>query len=129
MWQLTQREASLPGAWWWCSTTSTGTYGADLTKFCATGGVLSKGTVLGAPQGTVEELRAIVEEAHARGLKVASHAHGTIGGRSNRMDPWMGMMIGHESLNRELRRVRRDDDVADRPAVVGECGPAAAIAR
>lgn len=53
--------------------------GVDLIKTCSTGGVLSKGTTLGAAQGTVEELRAIVEEAHLRGLKVASHAHGTIG--------------------------------------------------
>ncbi len=54
-------------------------YGVDLIKTCSTGGVFSKGTVLGAPQGTVEELKAIADEAHARGLKVASHAHGTIG--------------------------------------------------
>jgi imidazolonepropionase-like amidohydrolase len=54
-------------------------YGADVIKTCSTGGVLSKGTALGAAQGTLEELTAIVEEAHARGLKVASHAHGTVG--------------------------------------------------
>lgn len=54
-------------------------YGVDLIKTCSTGGVFSKGTTLGAQQGTVEELTAIVEEAHARGLKVASHAHGTQG--------------------------------------------------
>ncbi|WP_411818120.1 amidohydrolase family protein [Hyphococcus sp. DH-69] len=54
-------------------------YGVDLIKTCSTGGVFSKGTLLGAPQGTVEELTAIVDEAHSRGLKVASHAHGTIG--------------------------------------------------
>ena len=54
-------------------------YGVDLIKTCSTGGVFSKGTTLGAPQGTVEELTALVEESHARGLKVASHAHGTVG--------------------------------------------------
>lgn len=54
-------------------------YGVDLIKTCSTGGVFSRGTLLGAPQGTVEELTAIVDEAHMRGLKVASHAHGTIG--------------------------------------------------
>ncbi|MEQ9315616.1 MAG: amidohydrolase family protein, partial [Henriciella sp.] len=54
-------------------------YGVDLIKTCSTGGVFSKGTTLGAQQGTIEELTAIVEEAHARGLKVASHAHGTQG--------------------------------------------------
>ncbi|MEM1435071.1 MAG: amidohydrolase family protein [Pseudomonadota bacterium] len=54
-------------------------FGADLIKTCSTGGVLSKGTEVGAPQGTIEELTALVEEAHSHGMKVASHAHGTTG--------------------------------------------------
>jgi imidazolonepropionase-like amidohydrolase len=54
-------------------------YGADLIKTCSTGGVLSKGTKVGAPQYTLEELTALVDEAHSRGLKVASHAHGAEG--------------------------------------------------
>lgn len=54
-------------------------YGADLIKTCSTGGVFSKGTIPGAEQNTVEELSAIVAEAHQRGLKVASHAHGNAG--------------------------------------------------
>ncbi|MGO8970692.1 MAG: amidohydrolase family protein [Myxococcaceae bacterium] len=52
-------------------------YGADLIKVCASGGVLSKGDQPGAPQYSLEELRAIVEEAHRAGRKVAAHAHGT----------------------------------------------------
>ena len=54
-------------------------YGADLIKTCSTGGVLSKGTKVGTPQYTVEELTALIDEAHTRGLKVASHAHGAEG--------------------------------------------------
>lgn len=54
-------------------------YGADLIKFCATGGVLSKGTKVGIQQYTFEEMKALVEEAHMRGLTVASHAHGQEG--------------------------------------------------
>ena len=54
-------------------------YGADLIKTCSTGGVFSKGTVPGAEQNTIEEMQAIVAEAHQRGLKVASHAHGNAG--------------------------------------------------
>lgn len=54
-------------------------YGVDLIKTCSTGGVFSKGTTLGSTQGTLEELTAIAEEAHARGLKVAAHAHGNAG--------------------------------------------------
>jgi imidazolonepropionase-like amidohydrolase len=52
-------------------------YGADLIKICASGGVLSKGDQPGAPQYTLEEMEAIVEEAHKLGRKVAAHAHGT----------------------------------------------------
>jgi len=54
-------------------------YGADLIKFCATGGVLSKGTAVGATQYTLEEMQSLVSEAHMHGRKVAAHAHGTIG--------------------------------------------------
>lgn len=54
-------------------------YGADLIKFCGTGGVLSKGTQVGARQYTFEEMQALVDEAHTRGLKVAVHAHGADG--------------------------------------------------
>jgi len=54
-------------------------YSVDFIKTCSTGGVFSKGTAVGAAQSTVEELKAIVDEAHMRGLKVASHAHGTVG--------------------------------------------------
>lgn len=54
-------------------------YGADLTKFCATGGVFSKGTQVGATQYTLEEMEAIVDESHTHGRKVAAHAHGNEG--------------------------------------------------
>ena len=54
-------------------------YGADLIKFCATGGVLSKGDSVGAQQFTLEEMQALVDEAHRLGRKVAAHAHGTEG--------------------------------------------------
>lgn len=57
-------------------------YGVDLVKTCSTGGVLSRGTEVGAPQYTLEELRALVEEAHSHGRKVASHAHGASGIRN-----------------------------------------------
>jgi imidazolonepropionase-like amidohydrolase len=52
-------------------------YGADLIKICASGGVLSKGDAAGAEQYTFEEMRAIADEAHKLGRKVAAHAHGT----------------------------------------------------
>lgn len=54
-------------------------YGADLIKICATGGVLSKGDAAGAQQYTLEEMQAIVGEAHKLGRRVAAHAHGASG--------------------------------------------------
>ncbi len=54
-------------------------YGADLTKFCSTGGVLSKGTSVGMQQYTLEEMATIVAESHQRDRRVAAHAHGTEG--------------------------------------------------
>jgi imidazolonepropionase-like amidohydrolase len=54
-------------------------YGADLIKICATGGVLSHGDNPQASQFTLEEMKAIVADAHRLGRKVAAHAHGAQG--------------------------------------------------
>src|SRR5215469_8855868 len=54
-------------------------YGADLIKICATGGVLSKGDDPQAAQYTLEEMKAIVADAHRLGRKVAAHSHGAQG--------------------------------------------------
>jgi imidazolonepropionase-like amidohydrolase len=52
-------------------------YGADVIKICASGGVLSKGDLPGTAQYTPDEMKALIEEAHRLGRKVAAHAHGT----------------------------------------------------
>src|SRR5215471_5276631 len=44
-------------------------YGADVIKVCATGGVLSKGDDPRASQYTLEEMKAIVTDAHRLGRK------------------------------------------------------------
>ena len=54
-------------------------YGADLIKVCATGGVLSLGDNPQHSQFTLEEMKAIVADAHRLGRKVAAHAHGAEG--------------------------------------------------
>jgi imidazolonepropionase-like amidohydrolase len=54
-------------------------YGAQVIKVCMTGGVLSKGDSVGAQQVSLEEIKAVVDEAHRLGLRVAVHAHGTEG--------------------------------------------------
>lgn len=51
--------------------------GADNVKLIASGGILSPGSEIGAPQFTVEEMAAAVEEAHAAGKTACAHAHGT----------------------------------------------------
>jgi imidazolonepropionase-like amidohydrolase len=54
-------------------------YGSDLIKICATGGVLSMGDNPQHSQYTLEEMKAIVADAHRLGRKVAAHAHGAEG--------------------------------------------------
>jgi imidazolonepropionase-like amidohydrolase len=54
-------------------------HGADVIKLIATAGVLSEEESVGAPQYSLEEMRAAVEEAAMWGRKVAAHAHGTEG--------------------------------------------------
>ncbi|HZP27637.1 MAG TPA: amidohydrolase family protein [Acidimicrobiia bacterium] len=57
-------------------------YGAKVIKISASGGVMSHSGVAGAQQYSDEELAAIADEAHRRGIKVAAHAHGDDGIRA-----------------------------------------------
>jgi imidazolonepropionase-like amidohydrolase len=54
-------------------------YGAEVIKFCGTGGVLSKTDTVGGQQYSLTEMKALVDEAHMLGLRVAVHAHGASG--------------------------------------------------
>ena len=53
--------------------------GARCIKVFATGGVITQGTLPGAPQMSHDELEAVVRAARAYGLGVAAHAHGAEG--------------------------------------------------
>jgi imidazolonepropionase-like amidohydrolase len=57
-------------------------YGAQVIKICATGGVFSLGDTVGGQQLSLEEMKAIADEAHMLGLRVAAHAHGDEGIRT-----------------------------------------------
>ena len=50
-----------------------------MIKVCATGGVFSRNTEPGQQQLSEAELRAIADEAHQWGVRVAAHAHGADG--------------------------------------------------
>jgi len=54
-------------------------FGAEVIKVCATGGVFSRNTEPGQQQMSEAELRAVADEAHQWGLRVAAHAHGADG--------------------------------------------------
>jgi imidazolonepropionase-like amidohydrolase len=54
-------------------------FGAEVIKVCATGGVFSRNTEPGQLQVSEPELRAIADEAHQWGVRVAAHAHGADG--------------------------------------------------
>ncbi|WP_197435060.1 amidohydrolase family protein [Nitratireductor arenosus] len=51
--------------------------GADNVKLVASGGILTPGSEIGAPQLGIAEMAAAVEEAHAAGKTSCAHAHGT----------------------------------------------------
>jgi protease-4 len=70
-----------------------------------------------------EKLRTVSQSDYAKidrskiGLKgkqkiAVIHAHGIIGGRQSRVDPLLGMMMGHETVSADFERVRRDDKIA-----------------
>jgi len=73
--------------------------------------------------GGEKELRTVSAAAYADvkpeklGLKgdkkiAVVHAVGMIGGRKSKVDPLFGVMMGHESVIAELRRAKKDKDVA-----------------
>ncbi|MDR1213533.1 MAG: amidohydrolase family protein [Propionibacteriaceae bacterium] len=53
--------------------------GTDAVKVMATGGFMSHSTAPWNAQFTVEEFRALIDDAHRLGLHVAAHAHGVEG--------------------------------------------------
>ena len=82
------------------------THGAQLIKCCASGGVMTPTGPPGAQQFSTEELTVIADEAHRRGLRVATHAHGDTAVNAA-MDAGIdciehGMMISDDTIQRML---------------------------
>ncbi len=79
-------------------------HGAKLIKCVASGGVMTPTGPPGAQQYSTEELTAIADEAHRRGLKVAAHCHGDVAVNAA-IDAGIdciehGFMIGDDTIRR-----------------------------
>lgn len=79
-------------------------HGAQLIKCCASGGVMTPTGPPGAQQYSTDELAAIADEAHRRGLRVATHCHGDQAVNAA-LDAGIdciehGMMIGGDTIQR-----------------------------
>lgn len=62
-------------------------------------------------QSDYEEVsRADVDLKGDRRIAVV-HAHGMIGGRSSRVDPWLGVVMGHQTVIAALSSAGDDDDI------------------
>jgi imidazolonepropionase-like amidohydrolase len=79
-------------------------YGANVIKFMPSGGVLSLGDPVDAPELSKEEMNAIVEEAHHWGRKAAAHCHGDIAAK-------MAVAAGVDSI--EHGTFLKDDTLAE----------------
>ena len=85
--------------------------GVDWIKVMASGGNMTPGTNVFAAQFSVEELRAIVAEAHRLELKVAAHAHGVEGIKAAVEAPVD--MIEHCSFQTDEGSVKDDSVILD----------------
>jgi imidazolonepropionase-like amidohydrolase len=79
-------------------------HGAKLIKCVGSGGVMTPTGPPGAQQYSTEELTAIADEAHRRGLKVATHCHGDVAVNAA-IDAGIdciehGFMIGDDTIRR-----------------------------
>ena len=83
-------------------------YGAEVIKVCASNGVMSHTGPAGAQQYSNEELRAICDEAHRAGRKVAAHCMGDFAVR-NAIEAGIdciehGFLAGEQTLRLMLER-------------------------
>ncbi|TQM62936.1 amidohydrolase family protein [Humibacillus xanthopallidus] len=90
--------------------------GVDVIKVMATGGNVTPGSLPHEAQFGPADLRAVVDAAHARGLPVAAHAHGT-GGVVNALDAGVDTIEHCTFMTAE--GVAQDQALIDRLAAYG----------
>jgi len=105
--------------------------GARAIKVMATAGMMTLGQRAGAPQLTIAEMRACVEEAHKAGLKVAAHAEGREGA-ANAIEAGVGSIEHGHGLDDELLERMAAERVALVPTIacdraITRLGPQAGI--
>lgn len=101
--------------------------GAMCIKLMASGGIYGHAEEPGAPQLTVEEMRAGVEEAHKAGRKVAAHAY-SVSAISNALDAGVDSIEHGSFIDRATAERMRDQGVYLVPtmsvyAAISEKGP------
>lgn len=90
--------------------------GAAVIKVMATAGMMTAGQVAGAPQLTVDEMRACVEEAHKAGVPVAAHVESRQGA-ANALDAGVDSIEHGHGLDDELLKVMVDNGVSLVPTI------------
>lgn len=90
--------------------------GAAVIKVMATAGMMTAGQRAGAPQLTVDEMRACVEEAHKAGLPVAAHVESRQGA-ANAIDAGVDSIEHGHGLDDELLNVMVANGVSLVPTI------------
>ena len=105
--------------------------GAAVIKVMATAGMMTQGQQAGAPQLTIDEMRACVEEAHEAGLPVAAHVESRQGA-ANAIDSGVDSIEHGHGLDEALLERMVEDRISLVPTIscdraITRLGPAAGI--
>jgi imidazolonepropionase-like amidohydrolase len=105
--------------------------GAGVIKVMATAGMMTVGQRAGAPQLTVEEMSACVEEAHKAGRRVAAHVEGR-DGAANAIEAGVDSIEHGHGLDDELLERMVQNGIVLVPTIacdraITRVGPAAGI--
>lgn len=96
-------------------------HGADFLKLGATGAISSPHTGPRHPQLTVEEMRAVVGEAHKCGVKVHAHCYGEEG-ISNSLKAGVDVIVHGQGMTDEQRAIMLKRGIILLPTLKTFCG-------